>query len=138
MRVLVFIVFLIIVGCGRVDSPNDGEIVLARVDDKKLTLDDARRIDRSGILGAQNVHVLVDHWTERQLLMKIAEEEGLESDTVVRLKLEEARANILTGALGNHYVMKYGSETAARRELRMRLNEVRASSRIEQQPWKVK
>jgi hypothetical protein len=127
-------------GCGRiVPAPSVAPPgVIARVDDRFLTIDDLRMIDPAGTLSADEVRNVVENWIERELLMKIARDRGILADTAVRWEMEAARSEVAIRGLGRAIRAEAADETTARVMIERDLATTRKASRVEAFPWKVK
>lgn len=119
------------------DSTDSSDII-ARVDDHVLRARDLLAIDPQGTLTADEVASVTENWIERELLLKVADRRGVNADTAVRWKVEDARAGVILEALGSRVRAETGDDTEARRRLRQEVEVMRAQSRVESNPWRVK
>jgi hypothetical protein len=127
-------------GCGRDVPASVAEPpgVIARVDDRFLTVDDLRVIDPAGTLSADEVGTIVENWIERELLVKIARDRGILADTGIRWEMEAAKSEVAIRGLGRAIRAEAGDETTARVAIERDLAAARKNSRVEAFPWKVK
>ncbi|RMH55849.1 MAG: hypothetical protein D6679_10560 [Candidatus Hydrogenedentota bacterium] len=114
------------------------EEVVARVGDRYLTVEDFETIDPKHSLTSEQIAEYVRNWVDRQLMTAVAEEMGLERKREVRREIEAARERILIRELGHALAESAESETAARRALFDRVEEMRARKRVETYPWRVR
>ncbi|MBL4889611.1 MAG: hypothetical protein JKX97_06290 [Candidatus Lindowbacteria bacterium] len=118
-------------------TDNKRVTVIARVDDRILTQKDIYAIDPTGTLTADDLAGVVENWIEGELYLKLAKKRGISSDSIVNWQIEQARAEILLGALGDKLIVEKGSDTAAKAYLRKQVAELRENARIESNPWKI-
>ncbi|MEK8024130.1 MAG: hypothetical protein AAB229_10035 [Candidatus Hydrogenedentota bacterium] len=145
MRFLIFFI-LFAAACGKPASTppaSNGTVadeadVIARVDDRVLRVGDLRAIDPAGTLTADEISSVTENWVEKELLMKVAGERGVLTDTTVQWRVDQARSEIVLGALGEVLRRETSAETEAKSLLRKEVEAMRKKSRVESNPWRVK
>jgi len=136
MRILFLLIFLL-AACGT-GTPKESDPVIARVEEKTLRRSEINELDPAGLLTTEQHADIVKNWIDREILMAIAAERGLDRDTEVIREIEEARAQILIGRIGETFRAESSDDTAAREALHKAIADQRAKLRIEAHPWKAR